>query len=299
MPPDLEVVDARGPGQLTVPSGFAYNPARPTIRPQILLGAIPMILAYNDNGPGPVVVLLHGFPLDRSMWSWQETTLGSIYRVITPDLRGHGQSAAPEGIYTMEAMAEDVIETLDALQLTEPVVLGGLSMGGYVALALIDEYPERFRALMLIDTKAEGDTPEAARGREELAGGVEAAGNSAAVAAALLPKLFSETTRQRRPQLIARMREVMEKTPARAVAGALRGMAARQDRTAELAQIAVPTLVLVGANDAITPPNEAQKMAEAIPDAQIVIIPDAGHLAPYENPEATNEAMLHFLRGLD
>ena len=96
----------------------------------------------------------------------------------------------------------------------------------------------------------------------------------------MLPKLFSETTRQRRPQLIAQMREVMEKTPARAVAGALRGMAARQDRTAELAQIAVPTLVLVGADDAITPPDGAQKMAEAIPDAQIVVIPDAGHLAP-------------------
>ena len=169
-------------------------------------------------------------------------------------------------------------------------------MGGYVALALVARYPERVRALMLIDTKAEADSPEAARGREELAGSVEAAGNSAAVVAAMLPKLFSETTRQRRPELIAQMREVMERTPARAVAGALRGMAARPDRTAELAQIAVPTLVLVGADDAITPPDEAQKMAEAIPDAQIVIIPDAGHLAPLENPEATNEAILHFLR---
>ncbi len=258
-----------------------------------------MLLAYNDNGPGPVVVLLHGFPLDRSMWSSQETTLGSMYRVITPDLRGHGQSAAPDGVYSIEAMAEDVIETLDALQVTEPVVLGGLSMGGYVALALMARYPERFRALMLIDTKAEGDTPEAARGREELASTVEGSGNSGAVASAMLPKLFSETTRQRRPQLISQMRAVMEKTPARAVAGALRGMAARPDRTAELAQIAVPTLVLVGADDVITPPDGAQKMAEAIPDAQIVVVPDAGHLAPLENPQATNEAILHFLQGLD
>ena len=178
------------------------------------------------------------------------------------------------------------------------MVLGGLSMGGYVALALVARYPERFRALMLIDTKAEG---RLARGRPGPRGAgqqVEAAGNAEAVAAAMLPKLFSETTRQRRPQLIAQMREVMEKTPARAVAGALRGMAARPDRTAELAQIAVPTLVLVGADDAITPPDEAQKMAEAIPDAQIVVIPDAGHLAPFENPEATNEAILRFL-GLD
>lgn len=258
-----------------------------------------MLLAYNDDGPGPVVVLLHGFPLDRTMWSSQVTTLGSMYRVITPDLRGHGQTAAPDGVYSMDEMAEDVIETLDTLQITEPVVLGGLSMGGYVALALTARYPDRFRALMLIDTKAEGDTPDAARGREELASTVEGTGNSGAVASAMLPKLFSETTRQRRPELISQMQAVMQKTPARAVAGALRGMAARPDRTAELAQIVVPTLVLVGADDAITPPDGAQKMAEAIADAQIVVIPDAGHLAPLENPQATNEAILDFLRGLD
>src|SRR4051812_26309620 len=102
-----------------------------------------MLLAYDDFGPGPVVVLLHGFPLNRKIWSAQETSVGSIYRVIAPDLRGHGASAAPEGIYTVEVMASDVLELLDALQIREPVVLGGLSMGGYVALALMDMAPER------------------------------------------------------------------------------------------------------------------------------------------------------------
>src|SRR5206468_3138322 len=110
-------------------------------------GAAAMRLAYEDVGPGPVVVLLHGFPLNRSMWRGQFGGVGATYRVIAPDLRGHGASDAPAGVYTMDAMADDVIETLDALGLTEPVVLGGLSMGGYVALSAVALRPERFRGL--------------------------------------------------------------------------------------------------------------------------------------------------------
>ncbi len=122
-----------------------------------------MLLDFDDDGPGPVVVLLHGFPLDRTMWSFQRSSVGSIYRLITPDLRGHGHSAAPEGVYSVDAMADDVIETLDALQLTGPVHLGGLSMGGYVALSIAERYPERVKALMLINTRAAGDSPESRR----------------------------------------------------------------------------------------------------------------------------------------
>jgi pimeloyl-ACP methyl ester carboxylesterase len=257
-----------------------------------------MLLAYDDYGPGPVLVLLHGFPLNRKIWSAQESSVGSIYRVIAPDLRGFGESAAPEGVYTTDAMADDVIELLDALQLNEPVVLGGLSMGGYVAFDLLARYPRRFRALMLMDTRAAADTPEAARGREELARTVETTGNARHVVDAMLPRFFSEETRARRAELIAPVRAMMERTPARAIAGALRGMARRPDRTAELARIAVPTLVLVGAHDVISPPDEARKMAEAIPNARLAIIPDAGHLAPLENPEAADEAILDFLSTL-
>src|SRR3954467_855335 len=101
-----------------------------------------MLLAYDDYGPGPVVVLLHGFPLNRKVWTAQETSVGSIYRVIAPDLRGHGASAAPGGVYTMDGMASDVLALLDALQLNEPVILGGLSMGGYVALSLMALAPD-------------------------------------------------------------------------------------------------------------------------------------------------------------
>ena len=221
-----------------------------------------------------------------------------MYRVIAPDLRGHGDSAAPEGVYTMDVMAADVIELLDALQITEPVVLGGLSMGGYVALALWAHYPQRFRALMLMDTRAVADTPEAARNREELARIVESTGSTKHVVDAMMPKLFSEETLNRRPTLITRVRAAMEHNSARGVAGALRGMAQRPDRTAVLATITVPTLVLVGAHDVITPPEESRKLAAAVPGAQLVIIPEAGHLAPLENPEPVNEAILGFLSKL-
>jgi pimeloyl-ACP methyl ester carboxylesterase len=262
------------------------------------VGDVSMLLNYSDDGPGPVVVLLHGFPLNRTMWISQQAKVGSVYRVIAPDLRGHGDTAAPEGIYTMEDMAGDVIETLDGLGLNGPVVLGGLSMGGYVALALMARHPERFRALMLMDTRASADSADAARNREEMARIVDETGKTDHVVAAMLPKVFSPMTRERHPDVIAAVRNMMEKTPARAVAGALRGMAARPDRSSELARIAVPTLVLVGADDAVTPPDEARTMACAIPNAQHAIIPDAGHLAPLENPSATNEVILGFLAGL-
>jgi pimeloyl-ACP methyl ester carboxylesterase len=257
-----------------------------------------MLLAYDDYGPGPVVVLLHGFPLNRKIWSAQEGSVGSMYRVIAPDLRGHGESAAPQGVYTMDAMADDVIELLDALQITEPVVLGGLSMGGYVALALMARHPGRFRALMLFDTRAAADTPEAAANREELARIAETTGSTKHVVDAMIPRLFSEETRTHRAQLIPPVRAGMERVPARAIAGALRGLAQRPDRTALLPSIAVPTLVLVGEHDAITPAEESRQMAAAIPGARLAIIPLAGHLAPLENPEASNAAILDFLSRL-
>jgi pimeloyl-ACP methyl ester carboxylesterase len=257
-----------------------------------------MLLAFDDNGPGPVVVLLHGFPFNRSMWSAQVADVGAVYRLITPDLRGHGETAAPEGVYTMEAMASHVIELLDALGITEPVVLGGLSMGGYVALAAIAKHPERFRALMLMNTRASADSPEAAKGREDLAKKVEAAESAEPVVEAMLPKLFSPITRERRPEVIGPIRDAMAKTTARAVAGALRGMAIRPDRTDDLGSIRVPTLVLAGADDAVVPVAEARAMASAIPNARFALVPEAGHLAPVENPGAVNEAMLSFLNGL-
>lgn len=257
-----------------------------------------MLLNYSDDGPGPVVVLLHGFPLDNSMWEAQRQTLGSMYRVIAPDLRGHGRSAAPEGIYPIDDMADDVVELLDALRIGEPVVLGGLSMGGYVALSIAARYPKRLRGLMLMNSRSAADTPETARVREDLAQQVEATGDVGIVVDSMLPRLFAPANLANRAELVSQMRGVMERTPARGVAGALRGMAVRPDRTGDLARMNVPTLVLGGAEDVLIPLDESRAMAATLPSAELVIIPDAGHLAPLENPSASNAAILRFLGSL-
>jgi pimeloyl-ACP methyl ester carboxylesterase len=257
-----------------------------------------MLLEYSDEGPGPVVVLLHGFPLNRTMWSGQLTGLGAVYRVIAPDLRGQGSTAAPGGVYTMELMADDAIETLDHLGLREPVVLGGLSMGGYVALAAMVKYPDRFRALILMDTRATADTLEAAANREVLARQVETSGDVTAVVDGMMPRLFSPLTREQRPEVLAEAREAMIATQPLGIIGALRGMAARPDRTADLASIRVPTLVLGGSDDVISTPDEMRRLAAAIPGALFEVIAEAGHLAPMEKPEAVNATLFDWLRRL-
>ena len=257
-----------------------------------------MLLPFDDDGPGPVVVLLHGFPLDRTMWSFQRSSVGSIYRLITPDLRGHGHCAAPDGDYSVDAMADDVIETLDALQLAEPLVLGGLSMGGYVALSIAERYPDRLKALMLLNTRASGDSPETAANRREQARTVEASGDTEPVVAAMLPKLFVPSTFEAHPELITRTHHQMSRTPARALVGTLRGLAGRPDRTAFLPKISVPTLVVASLEDAIVPTAEAREMAAAIPRSHFIAIPHAGHMAPLENHQAVDAAILGFLESL-
>jgi pimeloyl-ACP methyl ester carboxylesterase len=258
-----------------------------------------MRLTYSDAGTGSPVVLLHGFPLSRAMWREQFSALSPGWRVIAPDLRGHGDSPDPEGVYTMDEMADDVLELLDALKIAEPVVLGGLSMGGYVALSVMARHPGRVRGLMLMDTRASGDTPETARDRETNAQAVIAANHARSVVEKMLPRLFGKSTLKDRPELVEPLRSLMEESSPRGIAGALRGMAIRPDRRPMLGQVSVPTLVLVGEDDVVTPPDEVKGLAAAIPDSSLVVIPEAGHLAPYENPSATNQAIAEFLAKLD
>jgi 3-oxoadipate enol-lactonase len=257
-----------------------------------------MRLAYIDTRDDPVVVLLHGFPFDRTMWVEQVRSLGASYRVIAPDLRGHGASSAPDGAYTMDELADDVIELLDALEVRRPVVVGGLSMGGYVALSLVLRHPERIAALMLMDTRAVADTPEAAKVREETAQKVVRERNARTLIDTMIPRVFGKTTLERQPKKVEPILAVMERTSVTGIAGTLRGMALRPDRRPDLCRIAVPTLVLVGADDVISPPAEAREIAAAIPLARLEVIPSAGHLAPYENPQAANAVILDFLGGL-
>jgi pimeloyl-ACP methyl ester carboxylesterase len=232
------------------------------------------------------------------MWVEQIKTLGSTYRVIAPDLRGHGESVAPKGTYTMDEMADDVIELLDHLGAEGPVVLGGLSMGGYVALSLVLRHPKRVAGLMLIDTRAAADTAETARVREESARQVLRDGNGRAIIETMVPRLFCNTTLEKQPHRVGAMLALMEKTSAQGISGALRGMAARPDRRGELAQIKVPTLVMVGEDDIISPVAEARELAAAIPGARLEVIRAAGHLAPYENPAAANRVIVAFIESL-
>ena len=257
-----------------------------------------MLLDFDDEGPGPVVVLIHGFPFDRTMWEGQIGEVGSIYRIIAPDLRGHGRSEATEGVYSMDLLADDVIETLDSLNLTDPVVIGGLSMGGYVALSIAKRYPNRLRGLILMNTKASADSFEAGLARTEQARLVESEGKVDLVVDAILPRLFSPTTRERRPDLILRMKDLMLQTSPLGMVGALRGMATRPDRTADLAGFRVPTLVLAGQDDVVISIDEAHRMAGAIPNARFAVVPDGGHLAPLENTADSNALILDFLKSI-
>ena len=199
----------------------------------------------------------------------------------------------------MDDLADDVVELLDHLAVSRRVILGGLSMGGYVALSLVLRHPGRVRGLMLMDTRAAADTPEAARLREAEAKDVLQSSSTADMISTMIPRLSARPPSRSTPGRSGRCSRSWQRTPVQGIAGALRGMAIRPDRRGELGSIAVPTLVMVGQDDVISPPSEAREIAAAIPGSVFEIVPSAGHLAPYENPSAANAAMLRFLEGLD
>jgi pimeloyl-ACP methyl ester carboxylesterase len=209
-------------------------------------------------------------------------------------LRGFGASQAQGETVTMEELADDLAALLDALQIQQPLTFCGLSMGGYVAFQFVRKYAARLRSLVLCDTRTAADSPEAAANRLKVAEQVLAEG-AEVVANAMTPKLFSKRTASEQPETVAAMRRVMAATKPAAIAAAQRGMAARPDVTASLSKIAVPTIVVVGAEDAIAPVEEMRGMAAAIPGSEFLIVPDAGHMAPLENPAAFNAALEKFL----
>jgi len=248
-----------------------------------------------DRGDGLPIVFVHGFPLDHTMWAEQTAALSSrSVRAIAPDLRGFGESAVEGETVTMEQFADDLAAMLDALGVARPIVLCGLSMGGYIALQFWQKYAARLQGLILCDTRAAADAPDVAAGRFQTADRVPREGASLLVET-MFPRIFGETTRRRRPELLDAMRRVVAANDPRGVAAALRGMAERPDMSGRLSQIACPTLVLVGQEDISSPPAEMRVMAEAIPGARFVEIPAAGHLAPLENPAAVNAAIADFL----
>ena len=254
-------------------------------------------LAVADEGSGPPLLLVHGFPLDHGMWNAQVEALSGQYRVIVPDLRGFGQSGVTEGKVTMEQFADDLAALLDALEVDEPVAFCGLSMGGYIGWAFWRNHRRRVRAMIMCDTRAAADTPEAAAGRLETADRVLREG-PAPLVDAMLPKLLAEATLRSRPHLVESLRRVMLSTDPEGIAAAGRGMAERPDATSMLPRIDCPCLVLVGRFDALSTPDEMRTIADVIPGARFAEIPGAGHMAPVENPDAFNTVMIEFLGAL-
>jgi 3-oxoadipate enol-lactonase len=260
-------------------------------------------LAYIDRGAGHPVLLVHGFPLDHTMWDSQIESLSGHARVIAPDLRGFGQSKLgpvdPTHGITMERYADDLAEFLDELNLgaDQPIVFVGLSMGGYIAWQFVRKYRSRLRGLALLDTRSLADTDEARSGRLKMADNVADWG-SGRVAEMMGPKLVAPSAFEKKPAVVTALRSVVESTPPAAIAAAQRGLAARPDMTSFLPHIDVPTLVIVGDQDAISPPAEMQAIAAAIPNAEFVVIPDSGHMTTMENPEAVNAALTRFVKGL-
>jgi pimeloyl-ACP methyl ester carboxylesterase len=248
-------------------------------------------LAHADVGRGLPVVLLHAFPLNRTMWEPQIAALFGECRCIVPDLRGFGDSPK-SGPYTMDRHADDIAALLDALQV-ERAVIGGLSMGGYVALALWRRHRHRIRALVLADTRAAADTPEGLQKRDELIA-LARTGGPAAVADKQITGLTGKSTRDKQPELVDRIRSVMSGESVDGIVGALEAMRGRPDSTALLPQIDVPTLIVVGAEDVITPVKEARAMADAIRGSRLEVIPEAGHLSNLERPAAFNAALSDF-----
>jgi 3-oxoadipate enol-lactonase len=253
------------------------------------------VLAADVEGEGPGILFIHGYPLSRAIWAHQVAGLAG-WRRIAPDLRGMGESDAPADGYSMAVYAADLAALLDLLGVDE-VVLCGLSMGGYVAFEFLRRWRSRVRGLVLMDTRAEADTPEAKEGRDANAALARQAG-AGAVAEGMLSKMLAGETRAVAPEVAERVWRMMVATPVAGIIGALEAMKERPDSTPLLSTIDTPTLVLVGAEDPITPPEQARAMAQAVRGARLAVVPGAAHLPPVERPEATTEALREFLEGI-
>ncbi len=254
-------------------------------------------LAVDVRGEGLPVLFVHGFPFDRTVWRHQLATLSRVRR-IAPDFRGVGDSGAPPGAdgYSLTRYADDLVAVLEAVGVRQ-AVLCGLSMGGYVIFELLRRHPERVKALILADTKPEPDSTEAKRGREELTQVAQRDGQDAVIER-LLPRLLAAATQATQPEVAGQVREMAHRWSVPGLVGALRTLRDRPDSTDTLRDVRVPTLVLVGSEDQIAPPDTARAMAQLIPGAQCHVVPAAGHLAPLEQPLATSRVVADFLRAI-
>jgi pimeloyl-ACP methyl ester carboxylesterase len=257
-------------------------------------------LHYGERGDAKAkhrVVLLHGFPLDSRIWDNVLAPPPADVRVITPDMTGFGKSRSDKS-FTMESLADDIHTLLVKLNIC-PVVLGGLSMGGYVALAYAKKYPMDLEGLLLIDTRAEADGAEGKTKRNAMLEMIRQRGADApkAVADQMMPVMIAKD-RANDQAFVASVRLIMQSCSAKTIENAVVALRDRNDQTESMPSIAIPTLILVGDQDAITPPSAAQAMNKAIPQSKLVMVPGSGHLSSMEKPQQVQAAIIDFVKTL-
>ncbi len=252
-------------------------------------------VSYNDEGPkkAPVIIFLHGFPLNKSMWDNQVEKLKDNYRVIAYDIRGHGDTDLGAIDFSIDLFAQDLMCFMDALKI-EKTMLCGLSMGGYIALNAIENHPNRFSALILSDTNCTADSSEAKENRMKTIVGVKENGVEK-LADGLIPKLFAPQSFKTNSEEIAAVKEMIMKTSKQSLYNSLHAMANRKETCSKLPKIKVPVLILVGKEDKITPPEAAKAMHEKIKNSALHIISNAGHLSNMENPVEFNSQLKKFI----
>lgn len=254
-------------------------------------------LAYDDLGNGPAVLLIHGFPLNRQMWQPQLQPLADAgYRVIAPDLRGFGASDAPAGAYNMDLLADDIVALLDALKI-DRAVIGGMSMGGYVLMNLLERHPDRVRAACFIATRSLADDEAGKARRTAMAAEAERLGANPVIKM-FAELLFADGTSNTRPELIARVTSWMRATNPKGLAGGLLAMRDRKDFTPMLPKVEQPSLVIAGAEDRAAPLEVAHILIEGLHGCRSTVIEHAGHMLNMEQPELFNRTLIDFLKSL-
>jgi len=254
-------------------------------------------MAYESQGQGIPLLFIHGFPLNFRMWEPQMQSLSSKAWMLAPDLRGHGDSEPVVGPYSIDMLVDDCVALLDTLGIVQPAVICGLSMGGYITLAMYRRYPERIRGLILAATRAGADSPEGKVNRDLAIAQAEKDG-TAAIAASMLPKMLSPKTYESNPDKVKRVERFMTSISVPGIIGALEGMKNRPDSTPLLGEIAVPTLIIHGEDDQLIPFQEAQDMHSAIANSTMILMSSAGHLPNMEQPEWFNQAVMEFIEKL-
>jgi len=253
-------------------------------------------IVYRVLGDGPPVVLLHPFPVTHEFWMPVAEALATRYRVVLPDLRGHGDSGIGEGPATMEKHAADIARVMDDADVGRAWLVG-VSIGGYALFEFWRKHRGRVAALGLCNTKAQADGPQARAERLQAANDVLDRGTEPFFES-LIPRVMAKTTREMRPDLVDGALRMMRKLSGEDVAQVQRGMAARPDSVETLKTINVPTLLVTGEEDVITGMNEAELMRQHIPGSQLRVIPKAGHYSAWEQPEEATKLLRQFLDGL-